>query len=153
MTLRQPTDGHGGNAGIDEEAPVSHESLNERVALIQSTRTWSPLEEVALAVSVASESEHLIYVERRSGLYRWSLAHPGGGYPILRVTARFLHVGHARIVVGFRTLPNGISIMCDNPSVVEEPDSWEVLDPTTPVSTAQAVELITGAVGAPATPA
>ena len=71
---------------------MSHESLTERVALIRSTREWSSLEEVALAVSVASESERRIYVERRSDLYRWSLAHPGGGYPILRITARFLRV-------------------------------------------------------------
>ena len=132
---------------------MSHESLNERVALIQSARTWSPLEEVALAVSVASETERLIFVERRSDLYRWSLAHPGGGYPILRVTARFLHVDHARIVVGFRTLPSGMAIMCDDPSVVEEPDSWQLLEPMMTVSNAEAVELITSAVGAPATPA
>ena len=132
---------------------MSHESLRERFALIQSTRTWSPLEEVALAVSVASESEHRIYVERRSDLYRWSLASPGGGYPILRITARFLRVDHARIFVGFRTLPNGMAIMCEDPSVVEEPDSWELLEPTTTVSTAEAVDLITSAIGAAVPPA
>jgi hypothetical protein len=132
---------------------MSHESLNERVALIQRTRTWSPLEEVALAVSVASESEHLIYVERRADLYRWSLASPGGGYPILRITARFLHVDYGRIFVGFRTLPGGMAIMCDDPNVVEVPDVWAILEPTTTVSTVEAVDLITSAIRAAVPPA
>jgi hypothetical protein len=152
MTLRQPADGHGGNAGIDEEASMSHESLSERVALIQSTRSWSSLQDVALAVSVASESGHRIYVERRSDLYRWSLAHSGGGYPLLRITARFLHVDHGRIFVGFRTLPNGMAIMCDDPNVVEEPDTWAILEPTKPVSASDAVELITNSLGNDALP-
>jgi len=64
-------------------------------------------------------------VERRSDHYRWSLAHPGGGYPILRITARFLHVDHSRIVVGFRTLSNGIALMCDDPKIVQEADVWQ----------------------------
>ena len=126
---------------------MSHESLNERVALIQSTSTWSSLEEVALAVSVASESEHRIYVERRSNLFRWSLAHPGGGYPILRITARFLHVDYRRIFVGFRSLPDGMAIMCDDPSVVEKSDVWAILEPKRTVSTAEAVELIANVLG------
>jgi hypothetical protein len=132
---------------------MSHESLSERVALIHSTREWSSLPDVALAVSAASESERRIYVERRSDLYRWSLAHPGGGYPLLRIAARFLHVDHGRIFGGFRTLSNGMAIMCDDPSVVEEPDVWAILEPTTTVSTAEAVELITNSLGTDAPPA
>ena len=50
MTLRQPTERHGGNAGIDEEELMTEESLDARVALIQSNRTWSPLDDVAKAV-------------------------------------------------------------------------------------------------------
>ena len=126
---------------------MSHESLSERVALIQSTRTWSPLSEVALAMSVASETDHRFYVERRSDLFRWSFAHSGGGYPILRIVARFLHVEHDRILMGFRTLPNGMAIMYDDPNVVEQPDAWAILEPATTVSTLEAVELIAGAVG------
>ena len=88
MTLRQPTERHGGNARIDEEEVVTENSLDARVALIQSNRTWSELREVAKAVSVASELERQIYVERRVQLYRWSLAHSGGAYPLLRIAAR-----------------------------------------------------------------
>ena len=107
---------------------MTQNSLDARVALIQSNRTWSELKEVALAVSIASESERRIYVERRAQLYRWSLAHSGGFYPLLRITARFLGIDYTDIYVGFRTLPDGTAIICDNPQVVEEPDSW------TPVS-------------------
>src|SRR5664280_1549488 len=54
VTLRQPTERHGGNAGIDEEEIMDEDSLDGRVALIQTSRTWSALEVVAQALSVAS---------------------------------------------------------------------------------------------------
>ncbi len=107
---------------------MTQDSLAARVALIQSNRTWSELNEVATAVAVASASERRIYVERRAQLYRWSLAHSGGGYPLLRITARFLGIDYTRIYVGFRTLPDGTAIICDDPQAVEEPDSWTLLD-------------------------
>ncbi len=124
---------------------MSHESGEARHALIQSTRTWSSLEEVALAVAVASQSVRHLYVERRADRYRWSLACRGGGYPMLRVTARFLRVDHHRIVVGFRTLPNGLTIICADPNAIDEPDVWAVLEPATKITPQEAEELITGA--------
>ena len=86
-------------------------------------------------------------MERKSDRFRWSLAHPGGGYPILRIAARFLRVDYARIFVGFRTLDNGMAILCEDPTGIDEPDAWAVLEPTAPFPTAEAVELITGALG------
>jgi len=145
VTLRQPTERHGGNAGIDEEEIMGEDSLDGRVALIQSSRTWSALEVVAQAVSVASGTERRIYVERRADLYRWSLAHPGGGYPLLRVTARFLGVDYHRIYVGFRTLPDGTAIICEDPGGVEEPDGWSLLDLPAAVDPAAAAELMASA--------
>jgi hypothetical protein len=145
MTLRQPTERHGGNAGIDEEETMSEVSIEARVALIQSNRTWSPLEDVAKAVAVASELEHRIYIEQRSGLYRWSLAHAGGGYPLLRVSARFLGVDYQRIYVGFRTLPDGTAILCDDPGEVEEPDTWALLDVPDTIDPQATAELIADA--------
>ena len=50
-----------------------------------STRDWSPLEEVAIAVSVATEHENELYLERRGDRYRWSLVHRGGPYPLVDV--------------------------------------------------------------------
>src|SRR5664279_4934247 len=146
MMLRQPTERHGGNAGIDEEETMSEVSLESRVAHIHSNRTWSPLEDVAKAVAVAGELEHRIYIERRSGLYRWSLAHAGGGYPLLRVAARFLGVDYHRIYVGFRTLPDGTAIICDDPGAAEEPHEWALLDVPTAVDPVAAAELIASAI-------
>ena len=65
-----------------------------RSELIQCTRRWSPLDDVALAVSVATEDVNKVYVERLDDGYRWSLVHSGGPYPLLRITARFLGVDH-----------------------------------------------------------
>jgi hypothetical protein len=100
----------------------------ERVRMIQSTRTWSTLETVARAVAAAGETEPIAYVERRADEYRWSLATKGGGYPLLRVSARFLGVDHQRIFVGFRTLPDGTAILCEDPANVEIPDRWALLE-------------------------
>jgi len=121
---------------------VTENSLGARVALIQSNRTWSELEEVAKAVSAASELEHRVYVERRSQQYRWSLAHSGGSYPLLRITARFLDIDYTRICVGFRTLPDGTAIICDDPQAVEEPDTWALLNLPDPVGPETAATLI-----------
>jgi len=125
---------------------VNRNSLDARVALIQSNRTWSELDKVALAVSIASESERRIYVERRAQLYRWSLAHPGGAYPLLRIAARFLGIDYTRIYVGFRTLPDGTAIICDDPQTVEQPDAWALLTLANTVSSETAAGLINEAI-------
>ena len=125
---------------------MTQNPLAARVALIQSNRTWSELNEVATAVAVASESERRIYVERRAQLYRWSLAHSGGGYPLLRITARFLGIDYTRIYVGFRTLPDGTAIICDDPQAAEEPDEWAVLNLPEAVGPEAVAALIAAAV-------
>lgn len=51
----------------------------------------------------------------------------GGGYPLLRVVARFLRVDHHRIVVGFRTLPDGLSVVSVDPENDVEPDAWAIV--------------------------
>ena len=127
---------------------MTEDSLNARVALIQSTRTWSPFKTVADAVAAASTTGQRIYVERRSDLYRWSPAHPGGSYPLLRITARFLGVDYHRIYIGIRTLTDGTSILCEDPDAVEEPDQWTLLDLPTPISAEIAVEVIRDEIGA-----
>jgi hypothetical protein len=121
---------------------VGEDSLELRAALIQSTRTWSPIEAVAEAVSAASETMNRVYVERRSDLYRWSPAHSGGCYPLLRITALFLGADHQRIYIGFRTLPDGTSILCEDPGAVEEPDRWTLVDVSEPISNIEANEII-----------
>ena len=124
------------------DAPVAN-----RATLIQSIRTWSPLAAVADAVSVASAVENRIYIERLGDRYRWSLSSKGGSYPLLRVTARFAEVDYQRIVVGFRTLPDGTAIICDDPGAVVLADAWALVDVVDQVSPAEAADLVTSGIG------
>jgi hypothetical protein len=82
-----------------------------RVELLRRAFEPSSLDEVAEAVSVASEVERQVYVARFGDRYRWSLAHRGGAYPLLRITARFLRVEHYELVIGFRTVDSGECVL------------------------------------------
>jgi len=121
---------------------MSNDFTAARVALIQSVRTWSTPEEVAKAIAVASETERHLYVERRGDAYRWSLAHKGGAYPLLRITARFLGVDYRSIFIGFRTLSNGYSVICENHDDLDEQDGWCVLELDGLISEPDALALI-----------
>jgi hypothetical protein len=98
----------------------------ERERLVRSVFRPSPLEGVAEAISVATESFHDIYVERRGDQYRWSFATKGGPYPLLRITAKYFQVDYLSIIVGFRQVGDGWCVQ-----IVEEtdgePDAWAVL--------------------------
>ena len=99
----------------------------ERVRLTRSIYEPSSLDTVAEAVAVATETERRIYVEQVSGAFRWSLTHPGGPYPILRITARFLRVDYHAIVVGCRTVADGVCVIGDGPAMDLAPESWAIL--------------------------
>src|SRR5690242_11772379 len=86
-----------------------------RQRLFHSVTKPSPLESVAEAVLIATEVERRVYVERMGSSWRWSLSHPGGAYPLLRITARFLRVDHRHITVGFRTVADGVCVLCPDP--------------------------------------
>jgi hypothetical protein len=77
----------------------------ERERLTRSVFRPSPLEEVAEAISVASQKFHDFYVERRGDHYRWSFATKGGPYPLLRITARFLEM--EPLLTGWSGVPCG----------------------------------------------
>jgi hypothetical protein len=130
---------------MSDESPKV--AVAARVEMIQSSRTWSALKVVAEAVAAASETEQVVYVERRGGEYRWSLAAKGGGYPLLRISARFLGVDYRGIYVGFRTLPNGTAVLCEDPSNVEMPDKWTLLKLSGKITPAAAAWRIRTAVG------
>jgi hypothetical protein len=98
----------------------------ERAQLIRSAFEPSPLEEVAFAISTATETEHQLYVERIGDLWRWSLVHAGGPYPLLRVTARFLQVDYTAIVIGHRQIEGGRSVLTRDLEEVIEPDGWMI---------------------------
>ena len=106
-----------------------------RLELFRSVFEPSSLDAVAEAVAAAGEDETRIYVERIDRAYRWSLVHPGGGYPLLRITAWFLRVDYTRIMVGFRTVTHGVCVVCSDPAEATSPDVWALVefDGATPV--------------------
>jgi hypothetical protein len=130
---------HGANARIDEEIIMTEVESGfpdaTRRQLLRSVFEPSSLIEVAEALSVATEREHSFYVERLNNRWRWSFVHRGGAYPLLRVTARFLKCDHYRIMIGFRTLPSGLSILCEDPGKVTEPEAWAIIAVSKPTST------------------
>ena len=66
---------------------------------------FSPLADVARAISMSREFwQGRIYVEMTGDSYRWSPAHPGGAYPLLRVTASILGVPHTSVLLNFMTV-------------------------------------------------
>ena len=100
----------------------------ERVRLYRSIFEPSSLDGAAEAVSVSTEGEQHIYVERLGAAWRWSLTHPGGGYPLLRITARFLRVDYHRLMIGFRSIADRVYVLCGDPQSDKDPDEWAVLD-------------------------
>ena len=102
--------------------------FRSRAKLIQAAFEWSPLDVVAEAISEATEHERRVYAERLGDQFRWSFVHPGGGYPLLRITARYMGVDYHRIIVGFRTLENGLAILFDDRADETPPDRWAILN-------------------------
>jgi hypothetical protein len=98
----------------------------KRAELFRSVFEPSSLEEVVRAISEATEFQFRVYVERTGSWYRWSLVHPGGPYPLLRIAALFLRMDHHHLVIGFKTLENGLCVLSD-PERSAEPDASEVL--------------------------
>jgi len=121
-----------------------------RATLILSTRDWSPLSDVVEAVSVATEDESQVYVERLAHRYRWSPVHRGGPYPLLRITARFLQADYQNIFIGCRDVGGGYSALDPGESVT--PDAWTTVTFDGPTAADQvqariASELSAGASG------
>lgn len=117
----------------------------ERQRLVRSVFHPSPLEEVAEAISAATEKFHDIYVQQRGDRYRWSFATKGGPYPLLRITARFLQMDPYSLAgVGSRLIGEaGWSVQIVDED--EEPDAWAVLRFESPTTTHAVRERIEGA--------
>lgn len=82
-----------------------------RAALMDSVRLPSTFEEITAAIGTYVEHSGSVYVERLEEKWRWSPAHRGGVYPLLREVARFMRVDHYRIIVPFKTVANGWAVV------------------------------------------
>jgi hypothetical protein len=114
----------------------------ERRHLLRSVYEPSSVAHVAAAVAVATEDENRIYVERIGSAYRWSLTDPGGMYPLLRITARFLRVDYHSLVIGFRRITDDVFILAGDPATDRDPDAWTVIEFDGPTERADARDRI-----------
>lgn len=103
---------------------------------------------ISQEVSRASAVTPLHYVERRADVYRWSPAHRGGPYPLLRVVAKLLDVDYHGLVLPCRGLPQsnagfGADGFWDGLCIVTglelatPPDAWTVLELQQPATPAE----------------
>src|SRR5207302_10322341 len=114
-----------------------------RLRLLRSAFEPSSLDDVAEAVAVATEHERRIYVERVEGGWRWSFTHPGGGYPLLRVTAQFLRADYTSLTVGFRRIAQDVCALCADPNATTRADQWAVVEFDGPTGPAVVEAVIT----------
>lgn len=54
---------------------------------------------------------------------------------MLRITARFLRVDYARIMVPFRTVEDGVCVLCRDPEETLHAGRWAVIEFAVPTST------------------
>jgi hypothetical protein len=118
----------------------------ERALLSRSIFTTSSLRAVATAVSVATEHERVLYVERMARGWRWSLAHRGGAYALLRISARFLRIDHTALLIGFREL-EGYAILVGNPSRPRRPRAHAFIAFAEPTAVGEVEARILAALG------
>ena len=74
---------------------------------------------------------------------------PVGATPLLRITARFLRVDYTRIMVPFRTVQDGICVLCRDPEETLHAEKWAVVEFDGPTSARAVRERIAYALGQP----
>jgi len=112
------------------KAKASRMSAAHRRQLARTMMEPSSVEDVVDAIATfAKRSDAKVYVERRADGLRWSPAHPGGPYAILREVARFLDLDHHTLVVGSAAL-NGTSVAAPKPRRMPKPAAWSFMAPS-----------------------
>lgn len=131
----------------DREEGAGAQPDQERTRLLRSAMVSSSLDAVAEAVAVASEDDRALYVDRDPAGWRWSLTSRGGPYPLLRNVARFLRCDYRHIQVAYRTLDDGLCVLCRDPEEQRDGLVWALLELDGPTSPSAAAELIQDALG------
>jgi hypothetical protein len=116
-----------------------------RLELLRTACQPFPLDELARHLAAAARLQRQLYVERRADGYRWSLAHRGGPYPLLREAARFVGVDHRSLVVGCRSVGDGWCALQLGPHDGSEPEAWAVLQRLGKLTEQQAAERVSRA--------
>ena len=131
------------DSNANPSAGLGTQPTEDRERLAHAIKSSAPLDLVAEGIAAATEFPPiLIYVERRGELYRWSPAHRGGPYPLMRVTARFLQMDYHALVLPCRALKDasqpagfdkdgiwkGASIVTGDEDEAGPPDAWILLE-------------------------
>ena len=103
----------------------------------------SSIRDVAVAIAAfAKRSDAKVYIERRGDGYRWSPAHPGGPYPILREVARFLELDHHRLIVGCAAVDDLSVVAPEGPRMPKAVASVVVKSPRDKSAVARALKML-----------
>lgn len=96
--------------------------------LVATMSEVRPLQEVVEAITALGKDPFArVYVERHAAGYRWSIAHRGGAYPLLREIAQLLEVRHTSVAVPFRTI-DGWTVLWPQNIPTEEVEAWAVIE-------------------------
>jgi hypothetical protein len=110
-------------------------------SLPRSVFDWAPLTEVGHAIATTWRRK-LTYVERRGAQYRWSPAHRGGPYPLLREVAKAIGVPHDSIVLPFMTIDGCAVLMAEGRPDAADALAWiDGISSLDPVEASAAIEL------------
>jgi hypothetical protein len=107
---------------LSQFVTTPEEELRRKLSLNQP----QPLDVAAAMIAEALVTWNKIYLERHGDLWRWSFATKGGGYPLLRMCARFLGIPYWNLIIGFDTLPEGWTVY--QPPDLERPPTYAVIE-------------------------
>ena len=84
--------------------------------LIDSIINQCSIEHVADAIAAFARPGTDVYVEQRGSGYRWSPAHAGGSYPLLRTVAVTIDVEYHSLILPFVTFDGRAIVNADAPA-------------------------------------
>jgi hypothetical protein len=112
------------------------------MGLLETAFAFSPVETVSEALVAAVEIDPQILVERQGKRYRWSFATKDGAFALLDKAAKFLGIDQSHLLVGFRTLDDGMCVLHDDRVGFEPSDDSALITFRVPSSQSEIAEQI-----------
>ena len=113
-----------------------------RVGLLESAFKFSSLGAVCEAVAVATTIDPEIFIERQGDHYRWSFAARDGAFALLDKAAKFLGIDQNHLLVGFRTLDDGMFVLHDDRASFEPCDAAALVTFKVPTTESEVADQI-----------
>lgn len=93
------------DAPTDASPPVVPDLPEELERRLEGITSYADLNKVVSSIAqFGRDLSAPVYVERRGVMYRWSIVHRGGPYPLQRELARLFGISHDRLLVPFATV-------------------------------------------------